>query len=67
MTKITNISTEELLKDREDSLKDITICEAALLTNILSYSGGSVEERLNTNKQIVGFIEAELEQRKVKF
>lgn len=55
MEDITKIPEEELRKDLEDSYADIINCEAALLVSITSYSGGSVQERLDANK---GFIEA---------
>lgn len=63
--KIENIPTEELLKDKEESLLDIKTCEDALKLGITAYSGGSVQERLDCNKRIVEKINKELEVRRV--
>jgi len=60
---ITTIPTQELLDDKAESLADIEVCELALLHNIVSYSRGSVQYRLDTNRDIVAVIDAELARR----
>jgi len=62
---IKTISTDELLKDLDESYGDIINCEAALKIGITNYSGGSVRERLLTNQKIVDAIKCELKRRKV--
>lgn len=63
MTDITTIPVEELKKDLRDSLYDIAICKTALNFNIVDYSGGSVQDRIDTNQRIADAIEAELARR----
>jgi hypothetical protein len=65
--KIQEIPIEELLKDRKESEEDIIICERALslIPPIENYSGGKVQDRLDTNKRIVSMINEELERRKL--
>ena len=63
MTDITTIPEEELRKDLQDSYADILACESALKLGITSYSGGSVQKRLDANKHFVQVISAELERR----
>jgi hypothetical protein len=64
MTDITTIPTEELEKDLQDSIKDISVCSFALAQGITSYSGGSVLERLMDNRGFVNVIEKELKRRR---
>lgn len=64
--EMAEIPIEELIKDREESLVDIQVCENALLVGIHAYSGGSTRERLEVNKKIVAKIDAELERRKLE-
>jgi phage tail sheath gpL-like len=61
---ITTISTDVLKKDLQESNDDIRICEMALIQNIKSYSGGLVEERLQSNKHFVNVISKELNRRR---
>ena len=61
---ITTIPTSELEKDLQDSLEDIRTCENAMIVGIQTYSGGSVKDRLLTNKNIVDKITAELNKRR---
>ena len=61
---ITKISIDALKKDKEASLQDIITCETALGFGVCQYSGGSVRERLNVNKEIVEKIDKELLRRK---
>ena len=61
--KIEMIPTEELLKDKKESLADIEICKEALMLNITTYSRGSVQERLEVNQKIVKQINEELGRR----
>ena len=63
MTDITTISTYELEKDLLESRNDISACEVALVQGITTYSGGSVEERLQANKHFVEVISKELNRR----
>lgn len=61
---ITTIPTQELAMDLLESEKDISICRLALSLGITSYSGGKVEERLDSNKRIVEVIRQELKRRR---
>ena len=54
------ILTDELLKDKQESILDIAICKAALKIGITTCSGGSVQERLEINQKIVDKINKEL-------
>ena len=62
---ITTIPTSELKQDLEDSQVDIKVCQLALVHRIESYSGGSVQERLDKNQHFVKVITAELARRKI--
>ena len=57
---IEKIPKQELLKDREESLADIEVCKKALLIGVTNYSGGSTQERLDINKQILEKIDVEI-------
>ena len=61
---IQTMSTDELYGDLLDSQADIRTCELALLHGIKTYSGGSVQLRLDTNKLFVEVITSELQRRK---
>jgi hypothetical protein len=63
MMDITTIPTDTLEVDLQESKNDISTCEIALLTGITSYSGGSVQERLDDNKRFVKIISEELDRR----
>ena len=63
MIDIKTISDETLKKDLDDSYKDIVDCTNALNVGVTNYSGGSVQERLDDNKQFVIVIEAEIKRR----
>lgn len=65
MVAIELISNAQLLKDKQESIIDISNCEQAILFNILTYSGGSVQERLDVNKKIVVKIDEELQRRNI--
>jgi hypothetical protein len=65
MMDITTIPKETLEKDLQDSKKDISVCQLALDNEIDSYSGGSVKERLKTNKHFVEVITNELNRRQI--
>lgn len=60
---IIEIPTDELLKDKQESLLDIANCKTALRLGITQYSGGSVQERLEINQKIVEKIDIELNRR----
>ena len=60
---ISEIPEEELRSDLEDSYQDVIHCEAALKLGITSYSGGSVQSRLDANKHFIEVITAELSRR----
>lgn len=64
MKDITEIPENKLLKDKDESYKDIINCEAVLKIGVKNYSGGSVLERLNVNKEIINKIDNELDRRK---
>ena len=59
---ITEIPTNELIKDLKDSIDDIRICEEALSLRppVINCGDTSVKERLETNKKIVDMIKKEL-------
>ncbi len=62
---IEKFTTEELLKDKAESLKDIDICQRGLEIGLNTYSGGEkVKDRLKINQKIVEKIDKELERRK---
>jgi hypothetical protein len=63
MNDITEIPTSELENDLAASLQDIKVCTIAIREGIATYSGGSVQDRLDTNRAIVQKIKAELAQR----
>lgn len=63
MKNITEIPQDELLKDLEETISDISTCEIALSLGVESYSGGKVQERLEVNKRIKEKIEAEIKRR----
>lgn len=60
---IITIPTGTLEIDLQESRNDISTCELALLHGITSYSGGSVQERLDHNKHFVKVISEELDRR----
>lgn len=60
---IKKIPIETLQKDRQESLDDIKTCEKALELGIITYSGGSTRQRLDTNTLIVVKIDNELTRR----
>jgi hypothetical protein len=61
---ITTIPTDTLETDLQESKNDISCCELALLHGLTSYSGGSVQKRLDDNKLFVKVISEELDHRK---
>lgn len=63
--KIELISTDDLNKDRDESLVDISNCENAIAQGIEKYIGGLVSDRLEVNKKIVDKIDVELAKRKL--
>lgn len=56
-------STQLLMQDRKESVSDVGVCTCAILNGIKEYSGGSVQERLDTNNKIIEKIDAELKRR----
>lgn len=59
--KITEISTDELFKDLEETVKDIEICKLARAMGVETYGDNeSVDERIRINGEIQIRIEAEL-------
>ncbi len=62
--EIEKIPTDELLKDKEDSLTDIEVCKKALLVGITEHKGMLTQTRLEINQKIVDKINSELERRK---
>jgi hypothetical protein len=63
MSDITKIPEAELKQDLKDSYADILTCEIALRIGDYTYSGGSIQERLDANKHFVKVITAELKRR----
>jgi len=61
--KFAHIPEAELLADLQESKNDIVACETAIKIGVLDYSGGSVKDRLEKNKEFVKIINAELERR----
>lgn len=61
MRDITTIPGDELLRDRQESERDIPICEDALSIGVTTHKdGSSVQERIDVNKRIIVKIDAEL-------
>lgn len=64
MEDITKIPHTELMKDKHESLADITVCKSALDMGVTTYGKGrSVQRRLEGNQGIVKKIDAELARR----
>jgi hypothetical protein len=63
MKDIKLIPLEELIKDRDESEKDIDVCETAMRIGIKEYSAGSVQQRLDTNRLILIKINEEIKRR----
>ncbi len=63
---IEKIPKQELIKDREESLVDIKVCRKALSLGVTNYSGGSTQERLDINLQILDKIDNEILRRMEK-
>lgn len=61
---IATLTISELESDLFDSQEDIKLCEMSLRKGISYYSGGSVQDRLDSNKHFVKVITAEIERRK---
>lgn len=55
--------TAEIIDDMTASEKDICICASALANGIMTYSGGSVLERIESNTKIIHTGIAELARR----
>ena len=60
MTDITTIPLAELKNDLVETIIDIAVCRHALGVGVESYSGGSVQDRLEGNMRIRDKIEREL-------
>ena len=67
MIDIKKIPTEELKKDLQDSIDDISVCSLSLAVGMHEYDDGgkkySIQSRLDTNAEIIKVIEAELIER----
>ena len=61
--KFAHIPMKELLHDLEESEQDIYNCDLAIKVGVTTYSGGSVQERLEKNKQFIKVINAEISRR----
>ena len=64
--KISEIPTEELLKDLNECLADITLCKHALSLGVLEYSYGKTQDRLDENEINAARIRKELARRGVE-
>lgn len=60
---VKEIPMEELLADREESIKDMVLCGKALSMGITKYPSGSISKRLEGNEKIVEVINKELSRR----
>lgn len=60
MKDITKIPTDQLHKDREASIEDISNCNAAMRLGIFHCKGDSIIERRDVNAGIVKKIDVEL-------
>lgn len=63
MKDLSWIPDATLVKDREDSVQDIKVCEIALAVGVTQYSGGLVKDRLDKNKGFIEVIDAEIARR----
>ena len=63
MVDMSKFSMAELRADLAETEEDIALCDLALKIGIREYSGGRVQERLDTNLKIEALIETELERR----
>jgi uncharacterized protein YijF (DUF1287 family) len=57
------ISTAELIRDQREALQDIENCKSALHVGVTTYSGGSVQWRLEQNLKHIAVIDEELRRR----
>ena len=60
---IKTIPMKDLLKDKAESIQDVQDCTTALKVGVTTYSGGSVQERLDVNQSIVVKIDNEIKRR----
>ena len=58
------IPTDELIQDLKDVNNDIVACKTGLAIGVTEYFGNSVQQRLDTNRQVKQIIEAELQRRR---
>jgi hypothetical protein len=65
MTEITEIPTEELLQDMQDSLEDINACKLAAKNGVMAELAVTIEERIRGNLAIVKKIQIELNRRRM--
>lgn len=64
MTDTTKIPHTELMRDRDELLADITVCQSALDMGVTTYGNGkSVQERLWVDQDKVAKVDAELARR----
>lgn len=63
MPDITAIPEAELRNDKRESMEDITRCDISLCLGATHYSGGSIQERKDTNWRIIAIIDTELTRR----
>ena len=61
---ITEIPTDEMIRDRDESEADIKICQTVLACGVTHHRDGlPVRDRINSNRQIIKRIDAELARR----
>ena len=58
-----DLPDETIREDYRDTLRDIEVCKRAIATGVLTYSGGTVHERLEINLEIKATIEGEATRR----
>ena len=63
MADVSLIPTDELIRDLKDVKNDIVACKTGLAIGVTEYLGNSVQQRLDTNRQVKQIIEAELQRR----
>lgn len=66
MSDVSLIPTDEILKDRADALEDILICGNALKVGVTRYSGGLVQDRIDSNIRQIEVMNAELARREAQ-
>lgn len=69
MVHMEQFTTEELMKDRIESLQDVVVCDRAIEMGVFVYDNdnSSVVDRRLDNLAIIALIEQELDRREVLY